>query len=154
MKTEFGQDRAGLQPATTSVKHSRMMPVTPGENRAELFLLTNECLSPTIIDPRQRGCPQAAAVVVKSIAVPVQGMVEVGVIPERGTETFTQGEKDCEIKGKGFLKGTTLFSTCRERGLQQMGSICYVNLPEQGKAIKMCCKRYPGHRQVFHTANS
>lgn len=38
VKTELGRDRAGLKSATTSVKHSRM-PVTPGENRAELFSL-------------------------------------------------------------------------------------------------------------------
>lgn len=93
VKTELGRGRAGLHSATTSVKHSKV-PVAPGESRAELFcLLTQECLSPTVIDPRQRGGPQAAAVVVKGIAVPVQGMVEVGIIPERGTETFTRGEK-------------------------------------------------------------
>jgi len=125
-------------------------PVTPGESRAELLsLLTKECLSPTVIDPRQRGCPQAAAVVVKGIAVPIEGMVEVGVIPETGTETFTGGEKGCQTKGKGFPKGTNLFSACRERGLQQMGSICYVNSLEPGKAITMCCKKCPGAGQVF-----
>ena len=102
VKTELGQDRAGLQSATTSVKYSRM-PVTPGGNGAELFsLLTKDCLSPTVIDPRQRGCPQAAAVVIKGIAVPIQGMVEVGIIPERGTETFTQREKGCKPRGKAF----------------------------------------------------
>lgn len=76
-------------------------------------------------------------------------MVEVGIIPERGTETLTQSEKGCEAKGKGFLKGTTLFSISRERGLQQMGSICYVNSPERGKAIKMCCKKCHAAGQVF-----
>lgn len=75
------------------------MPKIPRENRAKLFyLLTKECLSPTIIDPRQRGCPQAAAVVIKGVAVPIQRMVEVGIVPERGTETFTQSEKGCETK--------------------------------------------------------
>lgn len=77
--------------ATTSTNRSRM-PVTPRENRAKLFsLLTKECLSPTIIDPRHRGCPHAAAVVIKGIAVPIQGMVEVGIVPERGTQT------ECEV---------------------------------------------------------
>lgn len=37
VKRELGQDRAQLQSATTSIKHSRM-PLTPGEDRAELFL--------------------------------------------------------------------------------------------------------------------
>lgn len=148
-ENSLGETERGCNPATTSTKHSRM-PITPRENRAKLFsLLTNECLSPTIIDPRHRGCPQAAAVVIKGIAVPIQGMVEVGIIPERGTETLTQSEKGCEAKGKGFLKGTTLFSISRERGLQQMGSICYVNSPEQGKAIKMCCKKCHAAGQVF-----
>lgn len=44
----------------------------------------------TIIDPRQRGCPQAAAIVIEGVAVPIQGMVEVGVIPVMGTEIFRQ----------------------------------------------------------------
>lgn len=147
-ENSLGRDRAGLQSAPTSTKHSRM-PITPRENRAKLFLLTKECLSPTIIDARQRGCPHAAAVVIKGIAVPIQGMVEVGIVPERGTETFRQSEEGCETKGKGLLKGTTLFSISSERGLQQMGSICYVNSHEQGKAIKMCCKKCPGAEQVF-----
>lgn len=43
----------------------------------------------TVIDPRQRGCPQAAAVVVEGVAVPIQGMVEVGIIPVMGTEILT-----------------------------------------------------------------
>lgn len=62
--------------------------ITPRENGAKLLsLLTKECLSPTIIDPRHGGCPHAAAVVIKGIAVAIQGVVEVGIVPERGTET-------------------------------------------------------------------
>lgn len=76
-------------------------------------------------------------------------MVEVGVIPERGTETSTQAVKGCEMQGKGFLKATTRFAICPERGVQQMLSICYVNLPKWGKAIKMCCKNCPGAGQAF-----
>lgn len=75
----------------------------------------------TVIDPRQRGCPQAAAVVVEGVAVPIQGMVEVGIIPVMRTEILTGWE------GLRDLKGTILFSTCTKRGLEQMGSICYVN---------------------------
>lgn len=147
-ENSLGRDRAGLQSAPTSTKHSRV-PLSPRENRAKLFLLTKECLSPTIIDPRQRGCPQAAAVVIEGIAVPIQGMVEVGIVPGRGTETFRQNEKGCKSKRKSCLKGTALFSISRERGLQQMGTICYVNSQEQGKAIKMGCKNCPGAGQVF-----
>lgn len=83
-------------------------------------------------------------------------MVEVGIIPERRTETLTQSEKGCEAKGKGFLKGTTLFSISRERGLQQMGSICYVNSPEGEKQLKCAVKNVTqlGRflHEVFHTA--
>lgn len=69
---------------------SRMPVHSSWKNRDDLFsLLTKECLSLTIIDPRHRGGPQAAAVVIKGIAVSIQGMVEVGIVPEMGTETFT-----------------------------------------------------------------
>lgn len=99
-------------------------------------LLTKERLSPTIIDPRHRGGPQAAAVVVEGIAVSIQGMVEVGIIPEMGTETFTRGEKGWETKGKGFLKGTTLFSTCRKRGLTADGQYLLCKLTQTRKSNK------------------
>lgn len=61
-------------------------------------------------------------------------MVEVCIIPERGTETFTRGEKGCETKGKCFLKGTPLVFHLQGEGLTADGQYLLCKLARTGKS--------------------